>query len=322
MFQKRKVPARASGKSGKDWDTTIMVDRYLTYLRCELNYSVHTVSSYSRDIRQFADFCRSRGGGEFDPVSATNSDIRSWIAHLSRMGDSRRTLRRKVQSLRSLYKYLMLMGATDRNPAVDITIARPTATLPAFIRSEEINSLLDSEYDTANLVECRNRLIITLLYSTGMRRAELIGLLDRNIDTSRGELKVLGKRNKERVIPFGNELKNMIEHYRALRREKGIADEPHLLTRPDGQPLYARIVNNIVGKILDPDAIHAPRRSPHVLRHTFASDMLNNGADLNAVQQLLAHSSLSTTQIYTHISYRELKQNYQLAHPRAQKKGG
>lgn len=301
---------------------TIMVERYLTYLRCELNYSVHTVSSYSRDIRQFADYCSNTAGTDFNPVNATNSDIRAWIATLSRRGDNRRTLRRKVQSLRSFYKYLMLMGVTDRNPAVDIAIARPTATLPAFIRSEEINSLLDSEYDTTDLIECRNRLIITLLYTTGMRRAELIGLLDRNIDTSRGELKVLGKRNKERVIPFGNELKSMIDHYRALRREKGIDHAPQLLTRPDGQPLYARIVNSIVGKILDPDAIHAPRRSPHVLRHTFASDMLNNGADLNAVQQLLGHSSLSTTQIYTHISYRELKQNYQLAHPRAQKKGG
>lgn len=300
----------------------MLIDRYLTYLRCELNYSVHTVSSYSRDIRQFADFCSHGDAGQFDPVAVSNSDVRAWLAFLTQKGETRRTLRRKVQSLRSLYRYLMLAGHTGRNPAADISIARPASTLPTFIRTEEINGLLDSPYDTDDLIESRNRLIITLLYTTGMRRAELIGLLDRNIDTVRCELKVLGKRNKERVIPFGDELKTMIEHYRTLRAEAGIAGAPCLLTRRHGEPLYPKLVNNVVSAALDPKQIHAVKRSPHVLRHTFATDMLNNGADLNAVQQLLGHNSLATTQIYTHISYRELKQNYQLAHPRAQKKGG
>lgn len=303
-------------------DDNMLIDRYLTYLRCELNYSVHTVSAYSRDIRRFADFCCHGNSDSFDPLTVSNSDVRAWIASLSQQGDSRRTLRRKVQSLRSFYRYLMLTGATDRNPATDIKIARPASTLPTFIRTEEINSLLDTPYDTADLIESRNRLILTLLYTTGMRRSELIGLLDRNIDTARCELKVLGKRNKERVIPFGDELRTMIEHYRTLREEAGISGAPCFLTRRHGEPLYPRLVNTVVSDSLDPQQIHAVKRSPHVLRHTFATDMLNNGADLNAVQQLLGHSSLATTQIYTHISYRELKQNYQLAHPRAQKKGG
>ena len=300
----------------------MLIDRYLTYLRCELNYSVHTVSSYSRDIRQFADYCSHGAADDFDPTIASNSDVRGWLATLTQQGDSRRTLRRKVQSLRSLYRYLMLIGATDRNPAFDISIARPTATLPTFIRTEEINHLIDSEYDSDDLIESRNRLMLTMLYTTGMRRAELIGLLDCNINTERGELKVLGKRNKERIIPFGDELRTMIEHYRTLRRKAGIADAPYFLTRSHGEQLYPKLVNIVIKNALDPNEIHANKRSPHVLRHTFATDMLNNGADINAVQQILGHTSLSTTQIYTHISYRELKQNYQLAHPRAQKKGG
>lgn len=301
----------------------MIVDRYLTYLRCELNYSAHTVSAYSRDINQFAGYCCGKADIEtFDPASVSNSDVRSWIASRSEKGESRRTLRRKVQSLRSLFKYMMLIGEIDRNPAVDVTIARPTSILPTFIRTEEINQLLNSGYDTNDLIACRDRLIIMLLYSTGIRRAELIGLLDRNIDTSRCELKVLGKRNKERIIPFGAELKTMIEQYRVLRQEAGISASPNLLTRPNGESLYPKLINNVVSKTLDDAGVHATKRSPHVLRHTFATDMLNNGANINAVQQLLGHTSLSTTQIYTHISYRELKQNYQLAHPRAQKKGG
>lgn len=300
----------------------MLIDRYLTYLRCELNYSVHTVSSYKRDILQFIDFYCPGGREKFDPYSVDNSDVRAWIASHAQKGDTRRTLRRKAQSVRSLYRFLMLKGEIKHNPASDISIARPTATLPTFIRTEEINSLLDSDYDRDDFTECRDRLIIMLLYATGIRRAELIGLLDENTDTSRCELKVLGKRNKERIIPFGIELKEMIEHYRTLRQREGIAWAPYLLTRPHGEPLYPVLVNQMVRRRLDQAGIHAAKRSPHVLRHTFATDMLNNGADLNAVQQLLGHASLSTTQIYTHISYRELKQNYQLAHPRAQKKGG
>lgn len=300
----------------------MLIDRYLTYLRCELNYSVHTVSAYSLDINRFADFCTHGSADSFDPVAATNSDVRAWLAFRSRQGDTRRTLRRKVQSLRSFYRYLALIGATDRNPATDISIARPTASLPTFIRTEEINALLDSPYDTADIIACRNRLMIMLIYSTGMRRAELIGLLDRNIDTGRGELKVLGKRNKERIIPFGKELSDMITTYRKLRDDTvGTTAPNEFFVRESGEPLYRKLIYNVVHKALAGNTV-ASRQSPHVLRHSFATDMLNNGADLYAVQQLLGHQSLATTQVYTHITYRELKQNYQQAHPRALKKGG
>lgn len=167
----------------------------------------------------------------------------------------------------------------------------------------------------AEFEEVRDSLIILMLYSTGMRRAELMSLDDANVDTRAGELKVLGKRNKERMIPFGGELGEAIEAYRSLRSRIGITSGPFFV-RPDGEPLYPMLVERIVKRRLE-GKVHANRISPHVLRHSFATDMLNNGADLVAVQKLLGHKSLETTQIYTHITYRELKQNYQQAHPRA-----
>lgn len=302
----------------------MLIDSFLTYMRCELNYSAHTVLSYSTDICQLADYLTDAGGSkaivaaDFDPVSVTESDIRAWIATRAAKGDSRRTLRRKIQSVRAFYRYLNLIGESLDNPAADVVVARPADNLPVALREEEINELLDEPFDGTDFIAARNHLIMLLLYTTGLRRAEIISLRDADVDLSRCELKVLGKRNKERVIPFGNELRREIGSFRDLRCGLGIDDAPNLLTRPDGQPLYPKIVYDVVKKTLTGN-VHASRTSPHVLRHSFATDMLNNGADLNAVQQLLGHNSLSTTQIYTHISYRELKQNYQQAHPRAQK---
>lgn len=298
-----------------------MLQKFLTYLRCELNYSVHTVSSYSRDIFGFLKFVCGAETATFRPESVTTSDIRAWLALRSKSGCTPRTLRRNLQSLRAFFRYLCLIGVSEYNPAAEVSVARPHDSLPSFIREEETNNFLDTPYDHADLKESRDRLILNMLYSTGMRRAEIISLKDADIDLNRRELKVLGKRNKERIIPFGNELMALIDEYRKLRAANGLAGATEFFTRPNGQPLYPKLVNNLVGRELKP-MVHAPRVSPHTLRHSFATDMLNNGADLTAVQQLLGHNSLSTTQIYTHISYRELQQNYQSAHPRAQKQGG
>lgn len=291
---------------------------FLTYLRFELNYSAHTAEAYSRDFMQLADFLTDGRPATFEATKADAGDIRAWTAHLSRKGNSRRTLRRKIQSVRALFRYLMLTGVSRVNPAMQVRVAKPNDPLPSFIRSEETNALLDTEIDPGNFVELRDRLIVLMLYSTGMRRAELVTLLDRNIDLHRRELKVLGKRNKERVIPFGDELAEAIERYRQAKQDEGLTEAEEFFVRPGGLPLYPAAVNRIVSQRVRP-SVNATKVSPHVLRHSFATDMLNNGADLNAVQQLLGHSSLSTTQIYTHISTRELQQNYKHAHPRAQK---
>ena len=192
------------------------------------------------------------------------------------------------------------------------------AELPVNIRPNETAALLDAQPDDPDdFLQVRNRLIIDILYSTGIRCSEIMNLLDAEVDTRRGELKVLGKRNKERIVPFGPELAQSIDSYRKLRRELP-SPAPQLLLRPDGRQLSRRQIYTAVHAMLQGN-VHAARLSPHVLRHSFATDMLNGGADITSVQQLLGHSSLATTQIYTHVSYKDLKRNYQLAHPRAQK---
>lgn len=295
-----------------------MIEEFLTYLRCERNSSVNTVEAYRRDLEQWRDFV-APGDKPFMPEKQTSADLRRWIVSVARGGCGQSTVRRKVQTLRAFFHYLMRMGITSENPAADLTLPKLPKPLPVIVRAEETNAVIDSEVDETDFEEVRNRLILNMLYSTGMRCSELIGLKDAAVDTRSCELKVLGKRNKERIIPFGSELAMMIESYRTLRSGTAPGRTEEFFVRPTGEPLYRKLVYNIVHQALGTVA-HASKLSPHVMRHSFATDMLNNGADLNAVQQLLGHSSLATTQIYTHISYRELQQNYQQAHPRATKK--
>ena len=297
----------------------MQIDSFLKYIRYELNYSVHTVLSYSNDLSQFAEFITA-GKTEFMPESVTSSDVRSWVYKLSQDKLAVRSIRRKVQSLRAFYHYLLKMGEIGSNPVEDIPLAKIPAELPVFVRPKSMDKILDSEFDKNDFESVRNRLIVAMLYETGVRRAELIGLQNSNIDVRGYELKVHGKRNKDRVIPFGEELKELIELYRPLRDEiVGEGGDTFFVTK-NGIPLYPSLVYNVVTGTLS--EVTSAKRSPHVLRHSFASAMLNNGAELNSVKELLGHESLAATQIYTHITYSELKQNYKHAHPRALKKGG
>jgi integrase/recombinase XerC len=296
-----------------------IIDKYLQYIKLELNLSSHTQVAYGNDLRQWEQFLT--GGSEpLDVASVTSSDIRAWLLQLSDSGDSARTLRRKVQAVRSFYKWLMRNGTASVNPASSVELARIPKRLPQLVREDSVNTLLDSEVDETDFEQVRNRLIVMMLYETGMRRAELIGLLDKNVDTAKGELKVHGKRDKDRIIPFGTELADWIERYRALRNEQARGCESFFV-RDNGEPLYAMLVYRVVREALGEAGVTS-KRSPHVLRHTFATAMLNDGAELNSVKELLGHESLATTQIYTHVTFSELKHNYKLAHPRALKKGG
>ncbi len=299
-----------------------MLNSFLTYIRCELNLSTLTVSAYKRDLEQWIDFATGGKPETLNPFDVQTGDLRLWVASLAKRGDTPRTIRRKIQALRAFFRYLMVRHDARSNPAADLELAKTDRPLPVFVRQEETKAILNDEFDPKNFVEVRDRLIILMLYTTGMRASELMGLRDAAVDTRKGELKVLGKRNKERIIPFGEELSEMITLYRDLRNDTvplPAADE--FFVRPSGEPLYRSLIYSIVHNALAGRTV-AARQSPHVLRHSFATDMLNNGADLYSVQQLLGHQSLATTQVYTHITYRELKQNYELAHPRAAKKGG
>ena len=297
------------------------IEGFLKYLRYELNYSVHTVLSYGNDLRQFAEFL-TRGDSEqlrLDDVSV--NDIREWMMSLSNAGDCQRTIRRKVQSVRALYKYMQRRALIDRNPATMVELAKLPKRLPTYVRSENINALLDQDIDLADFTAVRNKLMLMMFYETGIRRAELIGLSDVNVDASAMQIKVHGKRNKDRIVPFGSELLGWIVRYRELRSQQVAAVCDAFFVRPNGKALYPSLVYNVVHDALQA-AGGTDKFSPHVLRHSFASAMLNNGAQLNNVKELLGHESLAATQVYTHITFSELKDNYQSAHPRALKKGG
>ena len=298
----------------------MLIESFIKYIRYELNLSTCTVLSYSNDVKQFAAHLTGGKEDEFDAVSVTVNDIREWMVSLVDAGDSVRTVRRKIQSLRAFYKFLLKKGLVKSSPAQDVEVAKAPKRLPDCVRVENVEQLFDGEVDYADFDEVRNRLILLMLYSTGIRRAELIDLLDCNVGDT--ELKVHGKRNKDRIVPIGEELRSEIAEYRKLRDE--ILPEKscgNFFVRKNGEPLYASMVYRLVHEKLS-EVGGGSRYSPHVLRHTFASAMLNNGAKLNSVKELLGHESLAATQIYTHITYRELKSNYEHAHPRALKKGG
>ena len=215
---------------------------------------------------------------------------------------------------------MMRKGEVETNPAADVELAKVPKRLPNYIRRENIDTLIDGEVDRSDFEQVRNRLMLVMFYETGIRRAELIGLMDANVDLDVMEIKVHGKRNKDRIVPFGEELASWIRCYRELRN-KSVGRTETFFVKADGKPLYPTLVYRVVHDALL-SVGGTDKYSPHVLRHTFASAMLNGGAELNSVKELLGHESLAATQVYTHITFSELKDNYQLAHPRALKKGG
>ncbi|HJE38149.1 MAG TPA: tyrosine-type recombinase/integrase [Candidatus Amulumruptor caecigallinarius] len=300
-----------------------LISEFLNHLRHELRYSPRTVDAYEVHLSQWLDF-RSVGEGlsvedvladDFSEVSV--HDLRRWVLALGRRNLKPASIRLKVQSLRAFFGYLVDKHGRKSNPAAELILPKQSKRLPVHIRESEMKHVLDDEVDADDFIAVRDHLILLMLYTTGMRCSELISLEDGYVDTVRGELKVHGKRDKDRIIPFGAELAEAIDRYRQLRSETvGVSTTDTLFVRPDGRPLYRQLVWAVVNRSLD-GRVHAARLSPHVVRHSCATDLLNHGADLTAVCQLLGHESLATTQIYTHLSHRDLQNIYQQAHPRA-----
>lgn len=301
-------------------DINKTIEAFLQYIRYELNLSACTVLSYRNDLRQLQDFLSPGDAAAFNPESVTTDDLRAWMVHLNEAGDGSRTIRRKIQAARAFYRFLMKRGVVAANPAAEIELAKFKVPLPSYMRPETMDELLNAPFNTGDYQTMLNRTVVMMLYETGMRRAELIDLRDADVDTSRCEMKVHGKRDKQRIIPFGQELAEAITAYRELRgKVTGSFRPERFFLRGGGEPLYPSMVYRMVHRSLEETGA-AGKLSPHVLRHSFASAMLNNGAELNSVKEIMGHESLAATQVYTHITFSELKSNYKLAHPRALKK--
>ena len=290
----------------------MMIESFLKYLKFEKRFSRHTLVSYQTDLKQFKEFLSA-----FDstPEAATHIDVRAWIVSLVENQISARSINRKIATLRSFYKFLLKRETITTDPSSRIKVLKTAKRLPQFVKQSELNILLD-QFDFKNSLNgWRDRVMLEVLYGTGIRLSELVNLEVKDIDLNKQTIKVLGKRNKERVIPFSNGLKVVILDY--MKAKEGlITKNGFFLITNKGEKVYPEFVYRIIKKYLK-NYTSADKTSPHVLRHTFATHLLNKGADLNAVKDLLGHSSLAATQVYTHNSMEKLKKVFDQAHPKA-----
>ncbi len=290
------------------------VKEFIKYLQSEKRYSKHTLLSYKNDLDQFHAFCRENGSEGMDLYFRT---IRSWVVDLMEKDYSPRTVHRKISSLRSYCKYLVRLGELETNPVAYVLKPKINKRVPSFIDEKSINLLLDDYNFGDDFSGRRNRLIINLLYQTGMRRSELTEISMDSLDLTNANLKVRGKRDKERIIPMGMELLREIELYIESRRTAfPETNETAFLLTNQGKPVYPQFIYRTVNRYLG-FVTTLEKKSPHLLRHTFATHMLNKGADLNSIKELLGHANLSATQVYTHNTFEKLKSIYKQAHPRA-----
>lgn len=311
------------------------VDSFISYLKSELNRSELTIKAYRHDIDQFLNFIGVERVIPVDYNSVSLNDFRGWLQSLSKKRETASTVRRKAQSLRAFFRYLHKNSLIDSNPSKDLKLPKLPKSLPSHIKGDEIETILSElktekkdsganehlesiSHDKTLVKEQLTILIIEILYSLGLRRAELIGINDSDISFPSKEIKVLGKRSKERIVPVPTELLNKIKLWQGLRDSIWPdLPQPRPLLVFNGKRINPRFVYQLVKIGLAFST--ARKKSPHALRHSFATGMLNEGADLNSVKEFLGHSSLATTQIYTHLSLHEIKKAYSSAHPRAGK---
>ncbi|HRI22580.1 MAG TPA: tyrosine-type recombinase/integrase [Panacibacter sp.] len=289
------------------------VRSFLDYLDFEKRYSSHTLISYRADLDQFFAFLSSQYG-ETEVNAVTAPFIRSWMANLKEKKQSSRTINRKLSSLKSFFKFLISRGIINQTPMTAVISPRINKRLPVFVEEKNTDTLFKHLEFGSDWKGQTDQLILLLLYNTGMRLSELINLKEEQVHIGYSQLKVLGKGNKERIIPISKQLLAYIKDY--IFNKPVITETSHLLINEKGKPLYPKYVYNTVKKYLSLITT-IEKKSPHVLRHTFATHLMNNGADLNAVKELLGHSSLASTQVYTHNTIEKLKDVHKNAHPKA-----
>ena len=292
-------------------------EAFLEYLKSERNKSEHTIKSYETSLQQFEEFFGSLDN-ELTWSTVTGDIVREWIIYLADSQKlSKNSINARLSALKTFYHYLKRIGVETLNPMLRIEGPKKDKILPSFVKEAEMDRLLDSEFPDSfqGILE---KTVITLLYLTGMRRSEILSLTDRDIDLNAKQIKVTGKRNKQRLIPFGQELEDCIRTYLKARNSQ-FEGTGQLLVNAKGKPMTANGLTKIVRDNLS-KVTTLKKKSPHVLRHSFATAMLNNRADLVSIQKLLGHADLHTTEVYTHLSFEDLKDVYKQAHPRSNKK--
>jgi integrase/recombinase XerC len=304
----------------------MFLERFIRYIQYEKRYSPHTVSAYKSDLDQFISYLNNPGHKTpppeaeiTHPSQITNHHIRNWMVELMNQEIMARSVNRKIATLRKYFKFLVQEGEITINPTSKINAPKIPKNLPVVVEDVKLTKMLDdNEVFSSDFKGLRDKLIIEMLFGTGMRLSELLGVKDGDINVYEGTVKVLGKRNKERIIPINKELKLLLTEYQEVKKKQDFFDNNSLtlIVTDKGARAYAKLIYLTVHKYLSYISTQ-DKKSPHVLRHTFATTLLNRGADLNAIKELLGHANLSATQIYTHNSVERLKSIYKQAHPKA-----
>lgn len=293
------------------------IQSFIDYLKFEKRYSSFTIRAYHDDLVQFFNFIYQQYG-EIKLKKISHNFIRSWLALLKEEKNTARTINRKISTLKSFFKFHLKQGAIHNTPMSKIITPKTSKRLPVFIKEEDITNLINTLKNNTEDWEGQNKkMLILLFYATGIRLSELINLRENQIDYFKKQIKVLGKGNKERIIPIGEEIINHIKAYIQLKRKEFAEPDNSLLVTPKGKKLYPRYAYKLVNDLLNETVKTLDKKSPHVLRHTFATHLMNNGANLDAVKELLGHASLASTQVYTHNTIEKLKDVYKKSHPKA-----
>ena len=300
------------------------IEDFIDYLRYERNYSIRTTEHYQADLEAFKRFYEATDSS-LNWAEMPADIVRQWVVEMMDKGNVATSVRRRLSSLRSFYKFLLRRGLVSKDPVHNMPGPKVEKKLPSYVREKEMDRLFDGDFFSEDYQGVRDRMILLTFYSTGIRLSELVGLEEKDVDLDQMQLKVTGKRNKQRIIPYGDEYGDSLRHYlserNAFEKLHVSTDKSLFLDERSRQRISPVKVRGIVKKYLSMVTTQQ-RNSPHVLRHTFATAMLNHNADLQSVKELLGHESLSTTEIYTHTTFEQLKEMYNQAHPRAKTKGG